>query len=141
MIKKSLIIKKISLTTFKRFFELTPYILTVPKIFVKFLKNFKYFHCLSYYLKYSYSFFKNYNFPNLLCFSFFDKISFLKNFSLYFKKYFNLKINNLYFDSFSFIHFNFLIILTSKKFLIKLKQLFLNLIKYLYTFIRYFNNK
>lgn len=137
MNKKTLIIKKISLITFKRFFEKTPYILTVPKIYIKSLKNIIFFNCLSYYFKYTYKFLNKSIFSNLLCFPFFNKISFLQNFNLYSKKYFNIKINNLYFDAFSFLHFNYLDILTLKKFLFKLKQVYFFLIKYIYTFIRY----
>jgi len=136
--KKTLLLKKLSLLTFKRVFELTPYILTLPKIYIKSLKNVKYLHCLSYYFKYCYSFLNNFNFPNLLCFSFFDKLSFLQNFQLYSLKYFNIKINNLYFNSFSFINFNFLTLLTSKKFFLRLKQINFLIYKYIYTFIRYF---
>lgn len=139
MIKKTLILKKISLLTFKRFFEMTPYILTVPKIYIKTLKI-PYLNCLSYYLKYSYNYFKNFKFSNLVCFSFTDKISFFKKFTLYSTKYFNIKINSLYFDLFSFTHFNFLELLTSKKFLFKFKQFYLHIIKYIYIYIRYINS-
>lgn len=137
---KTLLKKKIALLTFKRFFEITPYILILPKIFIKNLKKIQCLNCLSYYLKYSYNCFKDYKFPNLLCFSFFDKISFFKKFSLYSKKYFSIKINNLYFDSFSFIYFNFLGLVTSRKFLVKVKQLYFYG-KYIYTFLRFFANK
>ncbi len=125
---------------FKRFFELTPYILILPKIYIKYNKNNKYINCLSYFFKYSYPFFKNLIFSNLICLSFFEKISFLKSFNLYSKKYFNIKCANLSFTSFSFINFNFFSVLTSKKFFLKLKYFYFHIYKYIYTFFRYFKN-
>lgn len=135
----NLIIKKAAILKFKRFFELTSYILLLPKIFILHLKNIKYLNCVNYFFKHSYSFFFNYNFSNLICISNTNKISFLKNLNTYLNKYFSFKFKNLYFNVFSFTIFNFLSVINVKKFILKLKYILLHFIKYIYTFIRYFN--
>jgi hypothetical protein len=133
------IIKKASILKFKRFFELTSYILLLPKIFIKHLKNITYLNCLNYYFKYSYPFFSTYNFSNLICISSLTKISFLKILNTYYNKYFSFKFKNLYFNTFSSIFFNFLSTINVKKFILKLKYFLFYFIKYIYTFNRYFN--
>jgi len=133
-----LLVKKLSILTFKRFFELTPYIIFFPKIFINQLNNLKFFNCLKYFFKYSYSFLADCNFSNLVYFLFSEKNLFYNFLKSILKDYFSFKINNLYFNSFSFTKFNYLVFFNLKVFILKIKQLFFFVTKYIYTFCKYF---
>ena len=127
-----------AIITFKRFFEITPYILILPKIFINNVKKIKILNCLNYYFKHSYSFLVKYNFSNLIFVPFLTIFSFLNFLKTYIKNFFNLKFKNLYFNFSSFNTFNFLSIISLKKFILKLKQIFF--LRSIYNFTRYFTN-
>lgn len=140
--KITLQIKKLAIIAFKRFFESSPYILIISKSFLdsSTLLKLKVLYCLKYFFKHSYSsplFISD--IPNLICIPFSKKNTFINFLTLYFKKYFSFKINNLYFTSLSLLDFNFLKNITIKKFLFQLKQIFYFFLKYIYSFQRYSN--
>ena len=118
-------IKKLSILSFKRVFELNPYILILPKIFLT--KSFsvaKYFYCLPYFFKYS-KFSYNETTSNLISLFFKVKNDFFNSLKVSLPFLFGLKFKNIYFDSLALTYFNFISIENKKKFLIKIKSFFL----------------
>lgn len=135
----------LSIIIFKRIFIKQSFILFLPKIFAKkFNTAIEYNHLKKYVFKHSYSFnFFNSNFSNLIFFYFSSKLKFLKLLLSYYRFISNIKYNNIYFNSLSLINRkSFFFSSTSlNTFLRKLKYLFISVIKYLYSFLRFLNNK
>ena len=131
-------IKKLSVLSFRRVFEFNPYILIIPKIFlIKALVPIKHFYCLPYLFKYS-NFKYEDTIPNLVSLFFTLKNEFFKYLKISLPFLFGLKFKNIYFNSLSLLPFNFLDVENKKKIILKIKYSFLFIIKYIYSFIRYF---
>ena len=130
-------IKNLSVISFRRLFDQTPFIIIVPKIFlIKSLVHIKQYYCLPYIFKYSIFDSKD-TISNLVSLFFKLKNEFFNYLKLFSSFLFGLKFKNQYFNSLSLLPFNFLALENKKKFVIKIKYNFLFIVKYIYSFIRY----
>lgn len=131
--------KVLSIIIFKRFFEKYPFILFYPRLADKKKSLLQSYIILQkYILLYAYNFkLYNFNYSNLIMFYFNIKLDFILKFKNSLNKVYGLKFNNIFFDSVFLNKYKNLFFFSKKKFLLLLQEIYLPILKYIYSFLRF----